>query len=445
MDERKRIMDLVKKGLISSKEAIDLLEKLGNENSEGTDEDTSYNNEQRTKYNTDEYSNYIESLKKRIEQVKERLTVLHTLDDFERLDDDEAAERDDLEKLLVQLQAELEKAEKEYRSFQDSNDDSFFNIDSGDIEYRFRNFATKVKERVKNFSDNFELRDFNVRVPSFARSKKIVNTYEYEPNQIKILNIKNFNGDVIIRKSTDNRVHERITYRVYGNVRNTTIEDFFKNNTINELNGSALIIKMNHRIESTIELSFPTEFKLSSANLRDVNGEFFLINLNVDDLVIASSNGGVNLKTMASDHIEVNITNGSIEASDCTLQSGSLSIVNGSIYTSNSVNNLEFSSVNGSVILSNISKNTKNIDAHVINGDIKVSLPVELGYLVKAESKNGDINNRLTNVTMDTDQKSYKSTEFEHVGSGHASIQLTTISGSIYLKDDNSEGVINHD
>jgi DUF4097 and DUF4098 domain-containing protein YvlB len=439
VDERKRIMDLVKKGLISSNEAIVLLEQLGRDSAESTDDDAPFRNGQRTTYQTDDHSNYIENLKRRIEQVKERLTVLNTLDDFERLADDEASERSDLEKSLVQLQSELDKAEKQYRNSQDSNKESFFNIDTDSVEHGFRNFASKFKDCVKNFSDNFELHDFSIKVPGFARSKKIINTYEYAQNEIKILNIKNFNGDVIIRKSADDRIHERITYRVLGNIRNSSAEEFFKNNTANEVNGSTLAIKMPPRIESTIELSFPTDFRLSSVNLRSGSGNFYLSNLNTDDLAIVSSSGTINLKTIVSDHIEANNANGSIVVSNCTLLSGFLSAVNGSIRTSNSVNNLEFSSVNGSVVLSNISKNSENISTHVINGDIKVSVPLELGYLIKAESKNGEIYNRLTNVTINTNHKNYKSSEFEHIATGHANIQLTTISGSIYLKDGNSE------
>lgn len=98
MDERKRIMDLVKKGIITSEEAIVLLEKLGQENAEEVNEDNSQtSNEKNNTYRkqNDASSDYIANLKKRINQIEERLTVLNTLDDFERLDDDEAVERDE--------------------------------------------------------------------------------------------------------------------------------------------------------------------------------------------------------------------------------------------------------------------------------------------------------------------------------------------------------------
>ncbi|BDR55811.1 DUF4097 family beta strand repeat-containing protein [Xylocopilactobacillus apis] len=443
MDERKRIMDLVKKGVITSEEAIVLLEKLGEESAEGTGEDAYNYNTKKTTYQNDESSDYIDNLKKRIEQVKERLTVLNTLDDFERLNDEEAAERDDLERSLAELQAELVKAEKERKTMDSQDDRKFFgmdfDIDTDGLEEQARHLASKVKEGVKNISNNFELRDFNVKIPGFARSKKITNNYEYDASRVKVLTVKNFNGDIIINKSDDNQIHERITYRVYGNIRNSSAEDFFKNNTVNELNGSTLNIKMHHRIEATIEINIPSETSLSSVNLRCKNGSFDLNDLEVDDLVVAATNGTVFLNQADVDHLEINNVNGSIKVEQSTLRNGLLNTVNGSIKTLDSLTDVELSSVNGSIILSHLSKYSKNVDAHVVNGTVKISVPVELGYVIKAETKNGSINNRLSDINVLSSEKNNRIVKLEHLGAGAADLQVSTISGSVYLKDSLTE------
>ncbi|BDR57953.1 DUF4097 family beta strand repeat-containing protein [Xylocopilactobacillus apicola] len=437
MDERKRIMELVKKGVITSEEAIVLLEKLGQKSAEGTSEDTSDHDKKRTAFQEDESSDYVDKLKKRIEQVKERLTVLNTLDDFERLSDEEADEREDLQRSLTELENELESVELQ-RKRRDSSNNIFgidFDFDTEGLEEQARSFAAKVKDSVKSFSDNFELRDFNVKVPGFARSKKIINTYEYSADDLKVLNIKNYNGNIVIRKSVDSRIHERITYRVYGNVRNSSAEDFFKNNTVNELSGNTLNLKMHPRIESLIEFSFPAGFDLTSARIHSKNGSFEFNNLKVDDLSVSSTNGSVELKDLTIDHLEINNVNGSIRIEDSILSSGTINTVNGSIKSLQSINNVELSSVNGNIILSNISKDSGDAEAHVVNGNIKMSLPPELGFLIKAESKNGSINNRLASATVNSVDKHHKSMELENVGAGNAKFQVSTISGSVYLKD----------
>lgn len=446
MDERKRIMDLVKKGVITSEEAIVLLEKLGQETAEGTSEDPfDTASEQKTNYQEQEdaSSDYIANLKKRIEQVKERLTVLNTLDDFERLDDEEAAERDDLEASLSELKVELARAQSERESYEkarSSEKDSFFGFDSSEFEDEARNFAAKVKEGVKSFSNNFELHDFSIKIPGFARSKKIVTNYEYAPDAVHVLDLKNFNGNVIIRQSEDQQIHEQITYQVYGNIRNNSAEDFFENNTVNELKGATLTVKMHHRISATIELTFPVNFRLASARLRCKNGSFKLADLDIADLIIAATNGNISFQKFNVDHAEINNVNGSITVKDCWFKDGILSTVNGSIRTVNSRTDLEISNVNGNIILSKISPASTNLDVHLVNGDVKISIPPKLGYQIKADTKNGSINQRLSDVEILERDKRDKSVVLNHDGNGAARFQISTISGSVYLKDITVEG-----
>lgn len=447
MDERKRIMDLVKKGIITSEEAIVLLEKLGQENAEEVNEDNSQaSNEKNNTYRkqNDASSDYIANLKKRINQIEERLTVLNTLDDFERLDDDEAVERDELNKSLSELKSELTKAELEKRNYEKSfnnQNNKFFGFDSSDIEDGARDFASRIKDSVKNFSNNFEFQDFNIKIPSFVRTKKIETSFEYDPTEINVLNLKNFNGNVTIKQGNDQKIHEIVTYRVYGNIHNSSPEEFFEENTINQLNGATLNIKLHRRIAADIQLIFPHDFKLASARLRCKNGSFKLSDLEITDLIIVATNGSITFNNFNVDHAEVNNVNGSISVNYSWLKSGILSTTNGSIRTYNSCTNLEVSNVNGSIILSNISSKTTNIDAHLVNGNVKISIPKELGYKIIADTKNGSINHRLSDADIIEHDKHYKSVKINHNGSGDAKFQISTISGSVYLKDSSLEGV----
>lgn len=439
MDERKRIMDLVKKGVITSQEAIVLLEKLGQESADSTNEDPSDQYDKKTEYYENETADYINNLKKRIEQVKGRLTVLNTLDDFQRLDGEDITERDELQKSLIELQAELNKVEKEQRNFNNSKNNNFFGfdveIDSEKLENQARNIASKLKKTIINFSDNFELRDFNVKVPKFSRSKKIINTNDFTNDKIKNLNINIFNGDIIIRKSIDGFIHERISYRVLGNLINTSPEHFFENNTINEVTDATLNIQIPRRIKATIELSFPEDFTLINAKLAGKNTDFDINDIKMNDLILSAANGEVNFNFVELSHCEVNAVNGLIIVENSDMSEGLLNTVNGSVRTVNSVTNLEISSVNGDIVLSNIGSETLSMDAHVVNGDIKMSVPKELNYVIKAETKNGLINNRLMNAKPDSTDKNAKVMLIEHKGSKNADLQFSTISGSIYLKD----------
>ena len=82
--------------------------------------------------------------------------------------------------------------------------------------------------------------------------------------------------------------------------------------------------------------------------------------------------------------------------------------------------------------------NLKKVEASSVNGNVKVALPDTIGLEGHAKTSLGSINSRLSNyeVVREKKERTNQMLQFRRVSDGEiAQVQLSTTTGSIYLKD----------
>ena len=80
----------------------------------------------------------------------------------------------------------------------------------------------------------------------------------------------------------------------------------------------------------------------------------------------------------------------------------------------------------------------KKIEASSVNGNVKVALPTTIGMDGHAKTSLGSINSRLSDyeVIREKKERTNQMLEFRRVSENEmAKIELSTTTGSIYLKD----------
>jgi DUF4097 and DUF4098 domain-containing protein YvlB len=106
--------------------------------------------------------------------------------------------------------------------------------------------------------------------------------------------------------------------------------------------------------------------------------------------------------------------------------------VNGTVEVWNAADELEASSVNGDVKASLANAGQHAVKLNTVNGMVAVALPASTNAHVVASTVHGDIHSDLP-LHVEKSQYAPGTTVDSNLGSGGATIELETVTGSIYL------------
>lgn len=224
MNERQRILDLVNQGVLTSSEALILLENLAkNDQNTNTTKMSAEPEvpdvddvEQETTQEADQralveerareltialsgVNRQLQDLKQKIQADQEQVTVLDTMEDLDSLTSEKAAERqalkaavlqnqvqiDDLEEQRQTLTEELNQIEKQRRQMAKNqwseklglsddwkeNASETFDEISGRLGEASLHLGKFMKETAKNVMDNVDWKEVNFKVPGLATEK----------------------------------------------------------------------------------------------------------------------------------------------------------------------------------------------------------------------------------------------------------------------------------
>ncbi|HAJ55221.1 MAG TPA: PspC domain-containing protein, partial [Lactobacillus sp.] len=288
MNERERILDLVKKGVISSEEALVLLENLAKQqgsqadspadhtapedNSESDTHDQAKHDDHEetdtdtdaalTELNTeiaeaagalDAATTQVTSINKQIEANNEQIIVLDTMEDLEALSPEKYQKRGELkqenQKLTDQL-AELngqveslkanlatlrhQKHDLERQKISDKIFNDEWQKDARDVFSELgKNIgdATSqiggfVKDTVNNVLDNVDWKNVTVTVPGLA-TEKFEHVFEFPDSKATILDVKVANGDVHFKPWDQPGIQVEAAIKLYGKMDAPTPLDAF--------------------------------------------------------------------------------------------------------------------------------------------------------------------------------------------------------------------------
>ncbi|MFD1672512.1 daptomycin-sensing surface protein LiaX [Agrilactobacillus yilanensis] len=478
MNERQRILDLVKKGIISSEEALVLLENLeknGTDDNlaadsveEVTDSDENkeeYNHLNDLKLKRTELDEQLNSINHQIQAAKEQITVLDTMEDLEGLTDNKIEERTNLkqrvndlnqtrDKVVAQkheitekikdLQADL--GEDPDYSFEDFSENWKQNAGSTLSEFTKRitdassQVGSFVKDSVSTLMDNVDWKDINVKVPGLATAD-FEHQFLYENNHAKLVDIKVANGSVKIEPSENDNIAVEAKVKLFGTMSEETPFDAFLSRSNIDVSEDRFVFQVpNKRVKADLTIYLP-KHSYEHVSVKMLNGNLKVNDLNSSDFYAKTANGNLKFNNTALTYLEAENVNGDVIVKGGRVVDSVLATVNGNVVISADMHTGQFTTVNGEVRGTVLNDELHKFVANSVNGNVKLAVPQTLPLRVTAKTRFSQVKNRLSNVNYgESDEGNLKYATLERGNQEDpAIITLATTAGNVLLKDTNND------
>lgn len=364
-DERKRILDLVEKGVISAAEALDLLEKIADEKSGQTTPTSDIPQEPFKQHTTEK-----EAPK---EQPKQ-----------------EEAKGDDY---------------FDQKNFDEKTDKEFID----DLKQDFSQFSTKFMDILTNtFS---KVRDMDLT----GEKRSFTHRFDLGAGHIQDISVKIPNGHVQVEQSTNGTAYVEVAVSPTFMVRNEEVEEeFLKKFTAENDNGTIRITSDNRgfHVNTTLYLPAATYQKIHAELF---NGGFTLANINADELEVQTMNGKINVERATFRKIDAETSNGAIEIRGVAATEVDAETINGLVSIDGAFREIEAHSANGTIKVKTTDPHAEKIKAQTTAGTIEVQVPDTVGIRGEASSNFGKIDVQLHDVELLQSQEQFlsKSVRFE--------------------------------
>lgn len=427
MNEKDRILELVQKGIISSEEAVELLEQLGkkvaqqqnvsSENSEGkvnfeTDFTIHFEDNDATKGEIDElieqHEEMIDQLeddledkgelfealgdemehleeeiekleeveplsneqKSRLQQLKDKLADLQARRD--KIEDEIDTQVDLIEEKRKELEALLKKLKRkiEDTDWEQTTKDSISQI--GELVGRFAGqFAKAVSETVRNVSDTIQF-DNNLKNyrPSQFKSKTAYQFSE-EMKDASIVEVKVANGDLRIKTAEQDKVTVNGELRIDGDFETQAELDAFVQERVHvQIEQDTFIFAIpSKKIYADVTIVLPTKM-YDYVAAKGLNTTIRLKELQGKDFYLESRNGDVSLKDVHGTMLEVDSTNGNVAQFGGTFKDILVKIMNGNVLVDGEVVSADLQNINGNIKVRLSNQDTKKVSAKTVNGNV---------------------------------------------------------------------------
>ncbi|MGX7031003.1 daptomycin-sensing surface protein LiaX [Vagococcus zengguangii] len=530
MKERERILELVKKGVITSEEALILLENLATEKDEQSidevakllaeekqsvvdlfeeemdslEEEVSNNvadseavDQQRLERILDELvaqaneasvkldtiNVEIEALEEQINAKKEQLVVINTLEDLEELDEEKIADRRQLEIDLGQLkqelavkelfkeelETELKTIKKDRQAYTKEQWAERFEIPENwekhvdEIGQKLMESADKLGDKGEKLgrklgdkgvklghlikstvasvytkvNDNVEWKDINVKVPGVT-SNSFTHEFNYENITASVIDVKLANGSVEFKTWDSDDLKVEADIKLYGKFDSEELYDAFMERSQIMVDEEKIQFYVpNKRVKANLVFYLPKKvYDYLAVNI--LNGDLKANELELKDAFVKNTNGDMTLTKFSATMLEVKGVNGDVTIKDSNILDFISENINGDYVLQADIQNTNISSVNGEVKLTAQSTAVKKVEVNLVNGTIKVALPVANSVELYAKTSTGAIKSRLTNMET-VRERSEKTNQYMQLRrittEPTVDVQLSTTTGTIYLKD----------
>ena len=429
MNEKERILDLVKKGVISSQEAISLLEELGKNQGEASKvseqekkDASTYQKEDEKRFDTvldsiasvvtnfsSEFDEEFETLNQVTQQVKqkeERIEELHSAKALDKLTVEQEMELQRLTEELEVLRSQQRSLEEEKKAAQDemkrlkkeefdekikkakqkieetdwqqTTSDSLSQL--GGIIGRFAGqFAKAAAETARNVSVTIKDHpSFSTMSPFFYQTSHSY-AFEEEFGDIGVIEIKVANGDIKMKTAPQSTVTIEGEFRL--NEEFETQEEI--ENYINERmnvsleNDTFKFFIPSKKVYADVTFVFP-EKEYDYVSVKGLNSGIRMKDFTGKDFYAESQNGEISVKNVSGTMLELTSKNGTIKQLDRQSKDSILDGTNGNIIFDAETESATLKTVNGSIKVKKVAPNTKQVMAKTVNGSVQLDVPESL-------------------------------------------------------------------
>lgn len=509
MTERERIMDLVKKGVLSTEEALDLLEEMAKEkdeaqiqkdderlNAQKQAEQQTYSDEafekaerdenaadkkrleealdqlatsaNKASAELDEVNDEMKGIKEEIAEKREESMQIDTQEELDELTEDKYTRRQELKEEINDLQASLDELTEERNRLEDElktirkdqwnykkekwnekmdiPDDwkeqagetwNQFGDKMAEAGNHLGDFLKKTFDSVsETVNENVEWKDINLHVPGVSTTK-FEKTFEFPQTEASILDIKIANGSMAFDMWEQPDIKIEAKVKLYGKMDAATPEEAFEQRSQIVEDGERLSFQVpNKRIRCDLVFYLPKR-TYDHISIKSLNGAININDLDVKDIYLKTTNGQIDIDSINASMLEIEGVHGAINVNKGAIIDSVIETVNGSVTMNATPENVGVSIVNGDIRLTMNENKVNRVNAHSVNGNIKVAFPKQIGIEATAKTNLGTINSRLSDyeVVRQKNERTNQLLHFRRRNDPTAQVDLTTTTGNIYLKD----------
>ncbi|MDE1547726.1 daptomycin-sensing surface protein LiaX [Jeotgalibaca caeni] len=459
MNERERILALVREGIISTEEAIELLENAAKKHGrdamrqnkdEGFTEETETVTEEKTVEEEreeaekkdrvnfekilEELASEISFFSSRVDEKTEALQVLRRQISLKEDRRQELATHEELGGMTPEMEIEAMRLDEELESLR--GQEQALREEKREMEEKMRTLKKEQLEKnVKSFSEKFgnkeewketandlsgKLGKVGAQIGSFFSStmntvmdnvewkeidfnlnvpglvsSKFSHDFVYENTTATILDFQIANGNIVFEKGDTEDIRIHADVKIYAKVEEGTPFEAFEARSHIEIDEDQLKFHVPNKRVRCDLLVTLPAREYDYVAFKILNGNLSLNDLSGKDVYVKSTNGKMTFTNLQATMLELDGVNGSIQVEDSNLVDLMAKLVNGTITTNSQIASSTLSVVNGDVKMTYLDTEMKRIEATSVNGTVKLAIPNEKSIELEANSSLGAIKNRM--------------------------------------------------
>ncbi len=476
--EKERIIELVKQGVLSMEEALELLEAAGEKESskefqaELNKEDVDHFSKEYQEAMEDEtvtakdkkeqadLSARVKELSEQLKKQEEALTIVsqryRELEIFQEIDDltpemnkqleELTAQKVQLEQKIANTKLELEETQVELErinaeKFNQYSEDVKQFINGGaasakrvgkTVADETKSLGQSLKSVVKDISNSFQMKDINmgVKVP-WLKSSVIEKTYEYDVHGLNSITVGVLNGSVSVYAHEKDTVFMSLEIREFGNDGEISVEAFEELNKIAYQEGAMIVDLKSPKYATEMELYIPAKV-INEITLNLFNGDLEVKNIEGQSMNIKIKNGDIDLENVKASILSVDTINSDIEIAASHIEEVKIQNVNGDIRYKDTINQLAVHSANSDIFITKTNADASDIAVKSLSGNIKIALPVTLAVQGEIKTSIGEVFSRLSNAEIVSKDNAH---HIHREGDVPATVKVSITNGDIFVKD----------
>lgn len=390
MKEQKRIFELVKQGIITSEEAIELLESLNDKNTQNETDDS----QQTITEEVNKFKNYAKDGTYNEEPLADKL--------------------------------DLEGTEEVNESDSDQT------------------VGKKVSEYFKSVYNSSKIKEGN-KIQNSLSNRQFTHEFYYPEVSSTVIDFKIANGMINLLSWDELDLKMAATIKLYGNMKATTnLEAFLERSQIDVTDDKISFQVPNKRVKVDIDVYLPKKV-YDHVSIKLLNGDISMDNISANDLFIKSTNGDKNLNSIKATMLEIQGVNGNVFIENSDINDIISEVVNGNSDIRGDFHSLSITKSSGDFLLKPSGANLKNVDAKIDVGTIRLTVPQLAGLEAQLKTNFGSIRqkNSRGEIVRERKEKTMEQLHLRQSNQGVETIhlRLNTTTGNIYIKDEVESGI----
>ncbi|MDN6731308.1 MAG: DUF4097 family beta strand repeat-containing protein [Atopostipes suicloacalis] len=402
----------------------------------------------------------------RIDQLKQELSqVLDELYQLENDKNDEEIESltlalDDLEEKRKELAQEKNKKMKEMHSLkmrqwstkakqfsntmelpEDWREGANKTIDKASeiIDEGSQSLAGFLRKTMRKTKDTIRDIDWKEMKMDLSMQEKASFSHEwlFEDTTASILDFKNANGNIHFKRSMNDSIKIEAEIKLYEKKEELSPLESLEEKMYLKIDSDQFTFHIpNKKIKADLIVYLP-ERNYDYLRVHLIKGNLTFDELLANDLYIKITSGDLVFNQLEATMLEVKMTKGNLTLEETHLKDLLVNTTSGDLRIIGAVESSDLNTASGNILVTLSGEELIQLTARSVKGDVKVSLPKELGFEIEAKAALGKVKSRLTasekSLEDEVESKIYR---FFRMSEGKlGQINLQTTKGNILLKD----------